>query len=334
MPLTFPSATLDTIRTKVRQLTRSPSEAMLTTSDIDDQINTFIVYDFPQHLQTFPLHTTFFFFTQPNIDTYVPSSNISDPLYMFDQKYTDFSGPVYIAGLEGRLSQSRDEFYRIFPFVNSVQSTQLIGDGITTTFSGVLSQIPILRNQVTFTAVDINNVGMVLYDDGNGNLLLQDGVLGQFYGTIDYITGAFTLEFVNPPAQDALIYSETYPYVAARPIMVLFYDNQFVIRPVPDKAYKIILNARIRPTGFLFEDAQLAPKIYQWWQYIAYGAAKKVFENRMDLNSVELIMPEYRKQENLVLRNTILQLTNQRAATIYTNQTQSGAGFSPYGNFF
>lgn len=334
MPPLFPSATLQDIRTKVRQLTRSPSEAMLTTTDLDYQINTFIVYDFPQHLQTFPLHTTFFFFTQPNIDTYEPSNDPSNPLYMYDQLYTSFSGPIYIAGLEGRLSQSRSEFYRIFPFVNSIQSTQLVGDGVTTNFTGILSQVPVLRNQVTFTAKDANNNGMVLYDDGNGNLLLQGGVVGQTYGTIDYILGNFTLNFIIPPASGALIYAETYPYVAARPVMALFYDNKFVIRPVPDKSYKIIMNARIRPTAFLTENPTAAPQIFQWWQYIAYGAAKKIFENRMDLNSVELIMPEFKKQEALVERNTILQLTNQRSSTIYTNQSQQSAGFNPYGNLF
>jgi hypothetical protein len=31
---------------------------------------------------------------------------------------------------------------------------------------------------------------------------------------------------------------ETYPYVAAIPIMVLYYDDKFTVRPVPDKAYK------------------------------------------------------------------------------------------------
>jgi len=55
------------------------------------------------------------------------------------------------------------------------------------------------------------------------------------------------------------------------------------------------------------------PEISEWWQYIAYGAAKKVFEDRMDLESVQLIEPEFREQETLVLRRTIVQQSNKRA---------------------
>jgi hypothetical protein len=75
--------TLEAIRTKVRRLTRSPSENILPTSDIDEYINTFVEFDFPEHIQLFPLHTTFEFFTQPNVDTYVPSNDPADPLYLF-----------------------------------------------------------------------------------------------------------------------------------------------------------------------------------------------------------------------------------------------------------
>jgi hypothetical protein len=72
-----------------------------------------------------------------------------------------------------------------------------------------------------------------------------------------------------------------------------------------------------------------APQLEEWWQYIAYGAAKKIFEDRMDLDSVALILPEYQKQEQLVLRRTIVQNTNERTATIYTEQLggTSGSGF-------
>ena len=331
------NSSLTAIQTKVRKLTRSPSVAQLTDADLNEYINTFVEFDFPQHIQLFPLHTTFEFFTQPNVDTYVPSNDPANPLYMFDQRYTSFSGPVYIAGLEGRISQSREEFYRIFPFVNSIQSTQIAGDGLTTVFNGTLQQTPVLAGQVLFTAKDANNVGLTLYDDGNGNLLSPQGVVGQFYGSINYLTGAFNLQFTSPPAAGALIYSETYPYVAAKPIMVLYYDDKFTVRPVPDKSYRITMNAYIRPTQFLGTppDPTQSPQIHQWWQYIAYGAAKKIFEDRMDLESVASIMPEFSKQERLVLRDTIIQQTNQRASTIYTNQASTAAaGFNPYGNMF
>jgi hypothetical protein len=322
-------STLQAIYIKIRQLTRSPSESMLSTPDMDQQINTFVLYDFPEHLRLFALKTTFSFFTQPNIDTYAPSNDINDPLYNFNQIYTSFEPPVYIAGYEVSYAQSREGFYRAFPIVNSISNTQLTGDGLTTVFNGFLQQIPVLQKQVVFTAKDINNVGLVLYDDGLGNLLSPQGVLLQFYGSINYLTGQFNLQFPSPPAAQQPIISQTYSYTPGRPTMMLYYDTMFTLRPVPDISYKVTLNAYIRPTQLL--QFNQSPQLEQWWQYIAYGAAKKVFENRMDLESVALIMPEYKKQESLVLRATIQQQSNQRVPTIYTVNTQT-SGFNPYGN--
>jgi hypothetical protein len=79
------------------------------------------------------------------------------------------------------------------------------------------------------------------------------------------------------------------------------------------------LEAYVLPTVLLANNT--APDIQQWWQYIAYGSAKKIFEDRMDLESVQQIMPEFKMQESLVIRKTIKQYTNERTATIYTEQT-------------
>jgi hypothetical protein len=103
------------------------------------------------------------------------------------------------------------------------------------------------------------------------------------------------------------------------PQAVLYYQDTFTLRPVPDQPYRVNLEAYITPTVLL--DNDVAPDIQQWWQYIAYGAAKKIFEDRMDLDSVQQIMPEYKKQEQLVIRKTIVQYTNERTATVYTEQT-------------
>ena len=74
-------STLAAVRLKVRRLTRSPSAAQISDATIDEYINTFIQYDFPEHLRLFTLKTTFNFFVQPNIDTYFPSTVATDPLF-------------------------------------------------------------------------------------------------------------------------------------------------------------------------------------------------------------------------------------------------------------
>ena len=163
------------------------------------------------------------------------------------------------------------------------------------------------------------NVGLNLHDDGSGNLT-SDGV-----GTINYLTGAYTLTWSLAPASGEPITSQTIVYKASRPQAVLYYDDVFTLRPVPDKVYPIQMEVYRRPTQ-LMNNAAAEPQLEQWWQYIAYGAAKKIFEDRMDLESVQLIMPEFKKQEALVLRRTIVQQTTQRTATIYEDSTASQYG--------
>jgi hypothetical protein len=119
------------------------------------------------------------------------------------------------------------------------------------------------------------------------------------------------------------------PVVTALPQALLYYDNTFFLRPVPDQPYNINFEAYIRPT-FLMETTD-NPQLNEWWQYIAYGAAKKIFEDRMDMDSVQMIMPEYKKQETLCLRRTLVQLSNERTGTIYTEQTSFGPGNGQWG---
>lgn len=320
-------STLTQIRTKVRRLTRSPSTAQLTDADIDTYVNTFVLYDFPEHLRLFSLRTTFTFYAEPFIDTY--STNITvptHPLYNFKNKYISVHPPVYIAGYNSLFSQSREQFFAIYPMTNNIASIGTAGDGVTTAFSGTLSNIPVLRNNVLFSSVDTANNGLSLIDDGAGNLVVPNNITVPL-GTINYVTGAFTFTFSTAPASGQAINSQTVPYVASLPQAMLFYKDYFTLRPVPDQPYRVDMEVFIRPTQLLDNPGdQPIPDFAEWWQYISYGASKKVFEDRMDLDSVQQIMPEFKKQESLIQRRTIVQNTNERTATIYSEQTEYGPG--------
>jgi hypothetical protein len=340
-----PNSSLSAIKQKVRRLTRSPSDAQLSDADLNQYINTFLIYDFPQHLQLFDLRTTFTFFTEPFIDTYTTNStDPTSPFYDFNNKYTSIHEPVYIAGYQQFYTQSREQFFGIYPMVNSIQSIGAVGDGISTSFTGVINfggyagaiqpnptvGPALLKNNVLFSSIDINGNGLNLNDvpvtATTGNLVGTAGI-GPTY--INYVTGQFALVFATPPAIGAPINSQTVPYQPALPQAVLFYNDTFTLRPVPDQPYRVNLEAYVLPTVML--DNNLAPDIQQWWQYIAYGAAKKIFEDRMDMDSVGQIMPEFKKQESLVIRKTIKEYTNERTATIYTEQcgglTSGGFGW-------
>lgn len=341
------NSTLAAIQIKVRRLTRSPSDSQLTTAQLNEYINTFVLYDFPEHLRLFNLHETFSFYTNPFIDVYGPSNDPNNVLYQFDQKYLTINPPIYVAGYPAFYTQSRAELFNIYPKIDSIASSGSVGNGATLTFTGYINtsqsfvpsnltqQICILRNDVLFSSIDINGNGLSLIDypisPTIGNLYIPgttptSTVIQDLNNYINYVTGQYVVTFPTAPAAGTNINSQVCLQTISRPSAVCFFDSKFIVRPVPDQPYKIDMEVYVRPTELLSEQS---PKLQEWWQYIAYGAAKKVFEDRMDLESVALIMPEFKKQEALINRRTIVQNTNQRVATIYTQQTGLFAG--PYG---
>lgn len=309
------NSTLNAIRTKVRRLTRSPSESQITTAEIDEYINTFVLYDFPEHLRLFALRKTLTFYTKPNIDTYeTNTTDISDPLYNFKNLYITTHEPIYMGGKQIQFTQSSEKFYAMFP-VEPKYDVIATGDGLTTTYTGTLSTIgtPILASSVLFSSVSTAGTAMEMHDDGTGTGILSGsgGV-----GTIDYLTGAYSLTFTSAPGAGQDVNASGAPYTPSIPLVVLYFDDKFILRPIPDKAYSVRMEVYVRPTQLL--NSSDKPYLEQWWQYIAYGAAKKVFEDRFDMDSVQAIMPEFKTQELLVLRTTIVQQTKERVMTIYS----------------
>lgn len=359
-------STLSAIRTKVRRLTRSLSEAQLSTAQLDEYINTFVLYDFPEHLRTFNLRVTYSFYTNPGQDEY-PTDTLSfagavnNALYNFQNRYLTIHAPIYISGYQAFFSQSREQFYGIYPIINSVAQTGLTGDGLTQIFSGVVNTTQanpgpaqqinqgLLQRNVLFTSIGTNGVGLAMadvpvvdptsgYKTQEGNLydvnsaayqaaLVTPPTVVDATNTINYLSGAFTVTFSAPPDSGIPINSQTVPVVLTLPQALLYYGNTFIVRPVPDQSYKVNFECYIRPTELL--TANQSPNLEEWWQYIAYGASKKIFEDKMDLESVQMIMPEFKQQERLCLRRTLVQYTNERTATIYTEQTQTSGGYGP-----
>lgn len=361
-------STLQAIRTKVRRLTRTPSTAQMTDAELDSYVNTFVLYDFPEHLRTFNLRTQFTFYTNPGQDVYPTDiasygGAINNALYNFQNLYLTIHPPVYIAGYQAFFTQSREQFYSIYPQINSIASIGTSGDGVTTSFSGVVTingatllpgqtqNVSLLQNQVLFSSIDIAGIGLAMVDVpvldvttglnfGQGNLYDPNSAAYQaakqtppttidITNFINYQTGQFIVTFNAAPAAAAVINSQTVQTASALPLALLYYSNQFVVRPIPDQPYRINFEVYQRPTALL--DAAGYPELEEYWQYIAYGASKKIFEDRMDMESVSMIMPEFKKQEALCLRRTIVQYTNERVATIYTESLNAGGNGNGWG---
>lgn len=305
-------STLSSIRTKVRRLTRSPSVSQLPDSELDNYINTFILYDLPPSLRLDDLSSTVTFYTSPNVDRYESSTSVpaDDPLYDFSNRYLLAEPPAYCAGSLMNWYQSRETFYSYYPFTNST-FTIGYGDAVTTHFEGTLTSVPVMRGKVTFSSKTNLNIGVSMRDDGNFSLVDDFGSTGN----INYVTGSYSFDFNAAPASGEPVYASTVPYTAAPPVSILYDGGAFILRPIPDRVYPITMSVQLCPTQLL--DVGAYPLLDQWWQYIAYGAAKKVFEDRSDIDSVTLIMPEFKNQERLVQRRTILKMNNERSATIY-----------------
>ncbi len=334
-----PDTTLAAIRTKVRRLTRSPSSSQLTDAQIDEYINTSVLYDFPEQLRLFTLRKKLTFFTEPNVSVYETNTiDSTNPLFDFKNLYITVEKPGYVAGYEVLWSQDRDQFFGLYPRLNNTESIGT-GDAATVIFTGTLSNFPVLQEQVLFSSIDANGEGTTLIDlpvvnvttgvkTQDGNLYLPGTEPDDFptvvlaANTINYVTGVFSITFTTAPGTSEDVEAQTVPYVAARPQSLLFFNNKFTLRPVPDKPYRVEVEVYQQPTSLLAATDEL--ELDQWWQYISYLASKKVFEDRMDLESVQMIVPELKNQERLVLRRTIVEQTKERTATIYTDQLERG----------
>ena len=350
-------ANLTTIRIKIRRLTRSLSATQITDDQIDEYVNNFVLYDFPEHLRLKNLRETFSFYTTPYVDTYdTVDAPIQSPLYDFKNKYLTVHPPIFIAGYQSSFYEDRASFFGSYPIINSIASSGVSGDGLVgqaivftintpqTINTGVSVTSCILKFNVLITTVDALQNALVLIDlprvnDAVTGDLVEPNFTGTILGTINYLTGLVTIpagfNFQGVPTAalaGAKIYSESVIVQPSLPQSILFYDGKFTVRPVPDKAYRVNMEVFVQPTALI--DSNQNPKLKEWWTYIAYGASKKIFEDRQDYESVAAIMPEFKTQEILIQRRTIVQQTSQRASTIYTEQTgSSGFGFFGSGNF-
>jgi hypothetical protein len=161
---------------------------------------------------------------------------------------------------------------------------------------------------VTFNTAVATGVSIIsnYISDSDLGALTGDGV-----GTINYLTGAYTVTFNKPPAQTAVIYAKYQGYSANRPQGVLFFNNEFTFRPVPDQAYQILMQGFIKPL-LLVNDSD-TPLQNEWGALIAYGASIEIFSDRGDEESYQSYFPIFKRYENVALGRTIQQYTAEQS---------------------
>jgi hypothetical protein len=171
-------------------------------------------------------------------------------------------------------------------------------------------------------------------DDGAGNLI------GDGTGFIDYDSGEISVIFKSAIPQGENInvqYNPMNPASMAIPISIMFFQNQFTLRPVPDKGYTVELMAYRQPSQALLGSSTSSPnltgtpELNEWWEVLAFGSAKKVYEDRLDPDGVILMDKGLAERYAIAETRTYAQIGKSRIPTLFSDQLQQSYGSGSFG---
>lgn len=331
------------IEENIRELTASPSQSSLTSAYIQNRVNIFSSSDFAYAIKLDQMRSVYTFYTEPYIDRYPLDVNFNQGV----------RSPVYVDGVPGNFSKAREEFYYMWPKFPT-QSQPINGDGTTATFS-FTEPGPFLSKEVTLGGVAVAGNAISVADDGNGNLQLkvpnpvvsvpaqtanppQPGMYNRntgnpgLYtvtniGTVNYVTGAFAITFPAGyiPASGTQMTLWVAQYNTGRPYSLLFWNNEFTVRPVPKLIHKVEVETYLTPVQFL--QTTDSPILNQWVQYLSYGTAIEILRLRQDMEGVQNLMEGFKRQEALVLERQGTEEIGQRNRTIFAGNQQNYGGW-------
>ena len=145
----------------------------------------------------------------------------------------------------------------------------------------------------------------------------------QYCGTVNYITTQINLTLPVAPMPGTQLNIWASQYQVGRPYNLLFWNNEFTIRPVPDNVYLVEVEAYQTPVQFM--NSTDNPQLNQWAQYLAYLAAAEILRDRQDMEGLQNIMEGLKRQEALVLERQAVEEIGQPNVTLF-NTTQQGYG--------
>jgi hypothetical protein len=344
--MTLPGNLQDII-IKIRELSGSGNTAQTTDQKIIKYINSYYLYDLPQDLRILKLKDTYTFNTVQGIDTYpfdfIGWSTLEAPAYSAKQQMAFYQDVAQFYGSSYNLQTSEN-------FAS--------GDGTQGPYSGTTTGSPVQRSinnnpmadtqlsspsvfpagyPPSFSQTNISRIQNILItantatgtqnvtDDGAGNLI-GDCVAG---GTIDYQTGAIAnLTFLQAiPGGNAVSiqYKNT---TLGQPFSMLFYQNQLVLRPIPDKGYTIEIQGYRTPSQILMgttnpnaPNLSGIPEDFEWWELIAFGVTQKLFQDRLDVEGVAMMQAFMDEKISQARTRTYAQLGKQRMPTIFADQS-------------
>lgn len=246
-------------------------------------------------------------------------------------------------------------FTTSFPFVPSVNNDP----GSQNNRNLYFPQSRVQNILITANVVGANGVGQTqnVTDDGQGNLIqiFQTSNSGnQEFGwtyyrqyasatpdtpgnaTINYQTGEILgLTFAEPIPEGTPIQIQYNPKQLSMPLAILFHQNQFTLAPVPDAGYTIEMTCYRQPIQALLAADQTGnPELSEWWEILAVGAAKKIFEERLDSDGVMFIDKMLKERYDIIETRTYAQIGQASIQTIYSDQLKYNYGLGGISSTF
>ncbi len=111
---------------------------------------------------------------------------------------------------------------------------------------------------------------------------------------------------------------------------MLFFQIQFVLRPVPDQSYTIEITAYRQPSQALLgtndptiPDLNGRPEELFWWELIAFGVAKKLYQDRLDTDGVQMMDAFYQEKLSEARTRTYGQLGSRQISTMFRDESNN-----------
>lgn len=369
---TFPLyPTLANAVTKARKLTGSSNSFQVTDSYIVQQMHSFYSYDLPAKFRSLKLKDVYTFTTNVGQDVYPFNSElyitVDQPCYCSKREIKLFNNPWSFYGANFNWQQ-----FTTFtsgtgvagPYSGFTTAAPLIGSvnndpGPQATPNLFFPQGRVQNILITANVIGPNGVGQTqsVTDDGLGNLIQifdTSNATNKEYGwtyyrqyasstpdtpgnaTINYQTGEIVgLTFAEGIPQGTPIQIQYNPKQFQIPLAIMFWQNQFTLCPTPDAGYTIELTCYRQPIQALIaQDMAGNPELSEWWEILAVGASKKIFEERIDSDGVMFIDKMLRERYDIIETRTYAQIGQERIGTLYTDQLTMNYGMGgPTGGF-
>ena len=343
----------------------------MTDEYIVQQMHSFYSYDLPAKFRSLKLKDVYTFDTNVGQDVYPFNSElyitVNQPCYCAKREIKLFHNPWNFYGVNYNWQQYTNfasgdgtmgpytGFTTAFPLISSVNNDP----GPQGNRNLFFTQGRVQNILITANVIGPNGVGQTqnVTDDGQGNLIQildTSNDTNQEYGwtyyrqyasstptlpgnaTINYQTGEIVgLTFAEAIPEGTPIQIQYNPKQFSIPLAIMFYQNQFTLCPVPDKGYTIELTCYRQPIqALLADDMSGNPELSEWWEILAVGAAKKIFEERLDSDGVMFIDKMLRERYDIIETRTYAQIGQERIPTLYTDQLTYNYGSGGRGSSF